>query len=193
MSWQRGNFAVITIPTLFTLARILLTPIIVMCMILGWWQCAFFCFVFACMTDFIDGYLARLLNQQTALGALLDPIADKLLLVSCFITLAYVHTPFFVIPHWFVAVVVSKEIVQTLGALLIYCMHGNIDIQPTLLGKITTCMQMLFIVWLFASSFFDVSVPLKVYYTMLMIMIVLIGASFMHYTRIGLRMMKLIK
>src|SRR5690349_20790870 len=92
----------ITIPTLFTILRIVLVPIIVGAMVAGWWGCAFLFFVVACLTDVIDGLLARLLNEKTLFGAFLDPIADKLLLISCFFTLAFVTTPLFLIPRWFV-------------------------------------------------------------------------------------------
>lgn len=178
-----------TIPTAFTFLRIVLTPIIIGAMILGYWGAAFFFFVFACLTDVIDGLLARLLNEKTLLGAFLDPIADKLLLTSCFFTLAFISTPLFSIPRWFVLFVVSKEIIQVAGGFIIYRLRGHLNIQPTLLGKTTTCIQMIFIMWLFACYFFC-WVPLRAYYTMLGIMIFFIGASFVQYVRIGLRMVK---
>lgn len=178
----------ITIPTLFTLLRIVLVPTVVGFMIVGWWGCAFLFFVFACLTDVVDGLLARLLNEKTLLGACLDPIADKLLLISCFFTLACIDTPLFLIPRWFVLFVVSKEIIQVAGAFFIYRARGHVDIQPTTLGKTTTCMQMIFIMWLFACYFFC-WMPIKTYYTMLGIMIFFIGASFVQYVRIGLRML----
>lgn len=177
----------ITIPTLFTLSRIMMMPIIIGSMVIGWWGYAFFFFVFACLTDVIDGLLARLLNEKTFLGACLDPIADKLLLVSCFFTLAFVSTPLLLIPRWFVFFVVSKEMIQIAGALFIYGVRGHLNVQPTLLGKTTTCIQMFFIMWLFACYFFY-WMPMKTYYTMLSIMMLFISASFIQYARIGLRM-----
>lgn len=178
----------ITIPTFFTLVRIILTPVIIIAMMRGWWGCAFLFFVFACLTDVIDGLLARLLNEKTFLGACLDPVADKLLLICCFFTLAFVSTPLFSVPGWFVLFVVSKELIQVAGALFIYCAKGHLDVQPTLLGKTTTCIQMIFIMWLFACYFFC-WLPIKTYYTMLGVMIFFIGASFGQYVRIGLRML----
>lgn len=177
----------ITIPTLFTLARIIVIPVIVGAMVMGWWGRAFFFFVFACLTDVIDGLLARFLNEKTFLGACLDPIADKLLLISCFFTLAFVSTPLFSVPRWFVLFVVSKEIIQIAGALIIYAIRGHLNVQPTILGKTTTFIQMIFIMWLFACYFFC-WVPIKTYYTMLGIMILFIGGSFMQYAHIGGRM-----
>ena len=178
----------ITIPTLFTLARILLVPIIVGAMVAGYWGVAFFFFTFACFTDVIDGLLARWLNEKTFLGACLDPIADKLLLLSCFSTFAFVSTPLFLIPRLFVLFVVSKEAIQIAGALLIYQLRGHLDVQPTLLGKTTTFIQMIFIMWLFACYCFC-WVPLGAYYIMLGIMIFFIGASFVQYARIGMRIL----
>ena len=179
----------ITLATLFTIARIVLVPIIVYAMVIGWWGYAFFFFVVACITDFIDGFLARLLNEKTFLGAFLDPIADKLLLTSCFFTLASISTPLFSIPRWFVLFVVSKEFIQLVSAIFIYRFCGYLDIRPTMLGKVTTCMQMIFIVWLFACYFFC-WVPIKTYYAMLGFMILFISASSVQYAYIGLRMLK---
>jgi cardiolipin synthase (CMP-forming) len=175
----------ITIPTLFTLSRIIVIPIIIGAMIIGSWGCAFFFFVFACLTDVIDGLLARFLNEKTFLGACLDPIADKLLLISCFFTLAFISTPLFSIPRWFVFFVISKEMIQVAGACVIYYVRGYLNVQPTILGKTTTFLQMIFIIWLFACYFFC-WVPIKTYYTMLSIMIFFMSSSFVQYAYIGL-------
>lgn len=174
----------ITVPTLFTIARIAVVPIIIIAMVNAWWASAFFFFLFACFTDLIDGFLARLLNEKTFLGAFLDPIADKLLLISCFFTLAFISTPLFSIPRLFVLFVIGKELLQMVGAFIIYGVRGYLDIQPTILGKITTCIQMFFIIWLFSCYFFC-WIPIKTYYVMLSIMIFFIVVSFIQYVKIG--------
>lgn len=176
----------ITIPTLFTIARIVVVPIIVVAMIKACWGIAFCFFTLACITDLIDGFLARLLNAKTFLGACLDPIADKVLLLSCFSALAFIENPLFSVPRLFVLFVVSKELLQVGGAIIVYLLRGHLDVKPTLLGKTTTCIQMFFIMWLFACYFFC-WVPITTYYVMLSVMIFFIGASFMQYARIGLR------
>src|SRR5882724_10959589 len=79
-----------TIATLCTIARILLTPMIVLAMMSGQWTGACALFICAALTDFFDGFLARYCNQKTFLGACLDPIADKFLLISCFFALAFI-------------------------------------------------------------------------------------------------------
>lgn len=178
----------ITIPTLFTFARIVITPIVVIAMIAGLWNYAFFFFLFAAATDVIDGTLARVWNEKTFLGACLDPVADKFLLLSCFFTLAFIETPLFRIPYWFVLCVLSKEIIQLFGALVIYCIRGHLDVRPTLLGKVTTCIQIIFIIWLFSCYFFH-WFPIKTYYSMLGIVAFFVGASLYQYMRIGLSML----
>jgi cardiolipin synthase len=179
----------ITVPTLFTIARIAVTPIIVAAMIKSWWGTALLFFTFACLTDLIDGFLARALNVKTFLGACLDPIADKLLLIACFSTLAFVSTPVFAIPQAFVFFIMGKELLQLSGAGIIYWLQGHLDVKPTMLGKTTTCIQMLFIMWLFACYFFC-WVPIKTYYVMLSILVIFMSVSLMQYIKIGVRMFK---
>ena len=176
----------ITIPTLFTFLRILLTPLIVFSMIKWYWGLAFFLFVVAAFTDIIDGYLARIFNEKTFLGACVDPLADKFLILSCFFTLAFVETPLFNIPQWYVVLILSKEVTQLTGAAIVYHIKEHLDVRPTMLGKSTTVVQMGFIIWLFACYFFK-WMPIKTYYTMLGILLILVFASFIQYVQIGVR------
>jgi len=179
----------ITISTMLTLGRIALVPCIVGAMIIGWWgtACALFCI--ASVTDVLDGYLARRFNEKTFFGACLDPIADKLLILSCFFTLAFVQSPLFTIPQWFFVLVLVKELILIGGSVTFYFVKGYIDIQPTLLGKSTTVVQMCFIIWLFACYFFN-WLPVKTYASMLGIVLVLVFASLVQYVRIGIGQLK---
>lgn len=179
----------ITISTGLTLSRILLTPVIIGTMIMGMWGCAFFLFSIAALTDLLDGLLARMLNQQTFLGACLDPIADKFLVVSIFTALAFVTTPLFSLPYWFLFFVLAKEVIQVAGAIIIYRRKGYLVVRPTLLGKLTMCLQIFFIVWLFACYFFG-WMPLKTYSVMLGLVILFVGASFVQYGIIGVRQLR---
>jgi cardiolipin synthase len=133
----------------------------------------------------IDGALARWRNEQTFLGALIDPLADKVLLLSIFFTLAFVQSPLFGVPHWLVWLMLTKEMVQVVGFVMIYMINGTVQIQPRLLGKLTTMAQMIFVVWLFACYFFD-WVPLRTYYVALGILVTLVFASFIQYAYIGI-------
>ncbi len=176
----------ITIPTVFTFIRFILSFVIVGTMIVGYWGSAFVLFILAASTDLIDGSLARILNEKTFLGACLDPLADKMLLLSVFCTLAFVDTPLFQIPQWFFAFVLGKEIMQVTGAVIVYSIKGQIDVRSTILGKITTVVQVGFIVWLFACYFFK-WLPIKTYYTMLGVVIIMVFASLVQYVSIGIQ------
>ncbi len=175
----------ITLATLFTITRIILTPFIVWAMINQSWQAAFFLFVFAALTDMLDGFFARCLNEKTVLGACLDPVADKLLILSIFFTLVFVQSPLSSIPLWFVVLILTKELLQIVGVGVLYLLNGTIEIKPSLLGKSTTVVQILFIMWLFACYFFH-WLPIKTYYTMLGALLIFSGATLVHYVSQGL-------
>lgn len=176
----------ITVSTLITLVRMALTPWIVRSMIMEHWGMAILLFMIAAVTDILDGNIARWRREQTLLGACLDPLADKILILSCFCTLAFVQLPLFAMPKWFFGIVLIKELIQIGGAIIIYFYKGHIEIRPQRLGKITTFVQMLFIGWLCACNFFA-WIPLKTYYTMLGIVLLLVIASFIQYSCIGVR------
>lgn len=176
----------INIPTLLTILRIILAPVIVLAMVHQHWGSAFFWFVIAALTDTFDGALARLWNDKTVLGACLDPIADKILLLSCFVTLAFIQSPLFAIPHWFVMLILCKESIILLGSLLLLVSRSGFTVHPTRLGKVTTVVQISFIIWLFFCYFFN-WVPTKTYYSMIGIMVSFILFSFAQYVSIGVR------
>jgi len=92
----------------------------------------------ASLTDMLDGYIARSRGTQTRLGAFLDPVADKLLITSAFITLTYLK----VIPFWIAAVVVSRDLILSVGVLVIHVAGGTVHPTPTWMGKASTVCQM---------------------------------------------------
>ena len=174
----------ITFSTSLTLARFVLIPLIVTAMIMHHWHAAFVFFMCAAITDVLDGWFARWLNERTFLGAALDPLADKLLVIAVFATLAFVQSPLFMIPLWFVWFVLLKELVQITGAIIIYNRKGHLNIAPTMLGKATMVAQTTFITWLFSCYFFH-WVPIKTYFAMLAAVSSLVILSFIDYARIG--------
>ena len=105
-------------------------------------------FLIAVISDGVDGYIARTRKMKTRLGSFLDPMADKLLLSSSFVTLALAHNMPMVIqlPFWMPILVISRDIILTLGALLVYVMTGDLKIAPSIMGKMTTFFQMVTIV-----------------------------------------------
>jgi cardiolipin synthase len=126
------------IPNLLTLLRIVLVPIVVILLIQGSFPKAMIAFVAAALTDALDGFLARTLGQQTAFGAYLDPIADKALLASAFVTLSVLSA----IPGWLTVIVISRDIVILLGILVFFLMSAEVKIRPTTVSKITTAVQL---------------------------------------------------
>ena len=133
----------LNIPNLLTWARILLIPLVVGVYYLPLTIAeqnlvATAAFLVAAITDWVDGWLARKLNQTSAFGAFLDPVADKLLLTSAFITLTYLK----IIPFWIAAVVVSRDLMLSVGVLVIHVAGGTVHPTPSWLGKASTLFQM---------------------------------------------------
>ncbi|MEX0671719.1 MAG: CDP-alcohol phosphatidyltransferase family protein [Candidatus Babeliales bacterium] len=179
----------LTIPTLLTLARIAVTPCIIFAMVYQYWGIAFSLFVFAAITDLLDGFLARILDQKSLLGACLDPIADKLLTLSVFGTLAFVQSPLFAIPAWFVIIMLIKELLLMLGAGLVYLICGQLRIAPLKIGKIAMFAQVMFIIWLFACYFFQ-WVPVRTYWAMLLLVMAVVLWAFIRYTLVGISQLR---
>lgn len=129
------------IPNSLTILRILLIPVYIGFMTYDSYGFALLTLVIAGLTDAIDGHLARKLNQRTRLGTLLDPLADKLLLTSSFISLAMLH----LVPSWLVIVVVSRDIILLLGTVVAHVTSTPINVTPTFLGKGTTLLQLSYV------------------------------------------------
>ncbi len=104
-------------------------------------------FLFAVITDAVDGFVARVTHQITELGKILDPIADKLLLLTGIIILS-LQTHLIQLPLWFVITVLSRDIIIVLGALLLHLLQGKVKIAPSLMGKATTVAQMATVLWI---------------------------------------------
>ena len=100
-------------------------------------------FVFAVVSDIIDGYIARVHKQETKAGAILDPLADKLLMISAFICLYKVgiQFPLFRFPLWLVVAVISRDVILLIGGTLIYMNHGDLLVEVTKWGKASTFFQ----------------------------------------------------
>ena len=136
-----------TVPNLLTLFRILLTIPFLYFVNEGRFGIALAVFFLASLTDFADGFLARRLKQQSSLGRFLDPLADKLLITAAFVVMAVPHAEFASIPLWLAIVVVGRDVVIVLGALVVYSITKFKEFTPTLLGKINTFTELGLIVW----------------------------------------------
>lgn len=140
-----------TIPNLLTMARLILAPLVA-------WRLseydvdgAFWLFVAAALTDLLDGNLARLLNQRSVLGAWLDPIADKVMLLSTLTMLCLTD----MLPMWLLWLVLVRDIVILLGAEAYRRLTGSLDVRPTLSGKLATALEFVLVSYTLADLALD--------------------------------------
>ena len=106
-------------------------------------------FVVTATSDGVDGYIARRYNQISELGKILDPLADKLLLVSGIVLLSFDNEPYLrQIPLWLTATIIGRDLLLALGAVVIRSVVGNITVRPRVTGKIATVFQMFMIIWI---------------------------------------------
>ena len=126
-----------TIPNIITLLRFFLVPGVVYAALTGEMGWAFAGFLIAGVSDGVDGFIARQFNQKSELGAYLDPIADKLLLVSIFLVLGWMGE----LPLWLVIVVVSRDALIVGGVLLAGLMGNPVEMKPLMVSKANTAVQ----------------------------------------------------
>ncbi|MBI4468978.1 MAG: CDP-alcohol phosphatidyltransferase family protein [Acidobacteria bacterium] len=136
---------VLTLANLLTILRMALVPIFVSAVYYGRMQLALALWVLAGLSDVLDGLLARTLNQRTTLGVVLDPIADKIMLVTAFMVLTSRGLSFEPIPFWLTATAISRDFFILMGSLLIFITTGFRNFQPSLLGKLNTLVQVVVI------------------------------------------------
>ena len=180
------------IPNNISLFRIILVPIFVTCLSyysretnLFYWA-SVFVFILACATDGVDGYLARKLHQKTALGSYLDPIADKLLLLSGFLSLTLMPNlpPSMRIPVWVAIPVIARDVIILIGSTIIFLLTGGLKVEPLFIGKITTVFQML---TLFLSL---VAAPVEVRFLLFVCTVCLTVLSGARYIQMGERLLR---
>jgi cardiolipin synthase len=140
----------LSIPNLITLARILLVPVVVWTIAAGQMHIAFLLFLLAAISDGVDGFLAKRFGMRTELGAYLDPLADKVLIVSIYVTLGITA----VIPLWLVILVVSRDIMIVGAVILSWLVGRPVKIRPHVVSKINTGVQIVFAALVLASHGF---------------------------------------
>jgi len=148
----QGEYPLISmIPNLITIGRLVLVPFVVAMIVQKDWDLAFFAFVLAGLSDAVDGYVARRFDLRSDLGAYLDAIADKALLVSIYVTLAIVG----VIPSWLAIVVVSRDIMIVGAIVLSWLLDKPVPIRPLFLSKLNTTAQIAFAAFILGAAAFD--------------------------------------
>lgn len=160
----------LTIANLLTVLRLILIPVFVVAAHDRKFDWALGVFFAAAVTDGLDGLVARAFNQKTQLGAILDPMADKLLLVTAFIVLTlpnFTVTP--PIPFWLTATAISRDVIIVLAALVINMTTGFSGFRPSIPGKLNTFVQITMIVFFLAANAFGIFtrfLPLAFYATL---------------------------
>jgi cardiolipin synthase len=169
----------INVPNILTVLRILIAPVFVILLLRDLHGLALLMFVLAGISDGLDGLIARMFNQRSDLGAVLDPIADKLLLSTAYVSLGVLAH----IPGWLAVVVISRDVMIVTGiAVLSFC-RIDFDIRPSRLSKWTTAAQILTIGFALLNFQLPVAGFLHGLCWATAVMTVLSG---LHYTYIGL-------
>ena len=143
-----------SIPNLITLGRILLVPIVVWAIASGAMWLAFVLFLAAGVSDAVDGFLAKRFGMTTVLGAYLDPLADKALIVSIYLTLGISGE----IPRWLVILVVSRDIMIVGGVVLSWLVGSPLKMRPLIVSKLNTVAQIAFACVVLGSLGFGIDV-----------------------------------
>lgn len=137
------------IPNFITMLRIVLVPVIVVFLIDGQILNALIAFLVAGIGDALDGFFARALHQQTALGAFLDPLADKLLLTTIYVVMAFYHLA----PGWLAVMVASRDLLIIAGIAVLVWGNNFPAMKPTLDSKITTFLQITTLAYLLGKNY----------------------------------------
>jgi cardiolipin synthase len=137
----------VSIPNLITLGRILLVPVVVWAIASNQMLIAFLLFMGAGISDAIDGFLAKRFGMASELGAYLDPLADKVLIVSIYISLGILD----VLPRWLVILVVSRDLLIVGGVMLSWVVRKPVGVRPHPVSKANTAVQLLLVALVLAS------------------------------------------
>jgi cardiolipin synthase len=133
---------ILTIANQITLLRMGLAPLLIVLVLSHQMVWALVVFVVAGLSDLLDGMVARLSEQRTTLGAMLDPVADKILLTSCFIALTWGPDLLVPLPPWLTVVTLSRDAIIIMSVAVVNLAYGRRIFYPSLLGKLTTAAQL---------------------------------------------------
>ena len=130
------NFA-----NIITIVRLLFTPFIIWLISSGYYKTSFIFFILSGLSDAIDGFIAKKFNQITILGSYLDPLADKILIVSSILILGFIG----IIPSWLLILIVSRDLAIFGAVIISWLMESDLKIEPIFSSKINTFLQILYI------------------------------------------------
>lgn len=180
----------LTIPNILSLFRLGMIPLFIALALRSHHAAAFFVFVGAALTDALDGYLARRLNQTSRLGAFLDPAADKLLMVSGYIVYTITSVATWTLPVWLTFTVFIRDLTLVVFAYLIYTRVHIKRFPPSLVGKISTIVQVVVLAATIAANTFlaPLALPLLLWlHRLALVMTLYSGADYLRRWEIELR------
>jgi cardiolipin synthase len=172
----------INIPNILTVSRILLIPLFVIFLLKDLMIFALLTVIYAAISDGLDGLLARYFKQQSALGSYLDPIADKLLLTSAYISLAVLK----IIPGWLTVLVISRDVFIVLAFAIFVLFDIKVEAKPSLISKCTTVAQLATIMVTLLGLEFPIALALIIKPPLFWIAAILTILSGFHYVYVGL-------
>jgi cardiolipin synthase len=146
----------LSIPNLITLARILAVPVIIWAITAGEARIAFALFLAAGLSDLVDGFLAKRFGMATELGAYLDPLADKAMIVSIYVALGIIDA----MPRWLVILVVSRDIMIVSAVILSWVVDKPMKLKPLTVSKLNTVAQIVYATFVLAALTFGWDIPL---------------------------------
>jgi cardiolipin synthase (CMP-forming) len=182
---RSGKVGVLVSPNQLTVLRMAVVPALILLIVYGYIGWALLTFVGAGLTDMLDGLIARRWSQRTHLGTFLDPIADKLLLVSSFTILTFGSLQLTVrIPLWLTITVISRDLLLVLSVLIFNLTIGRRAFPPSILGKCTTISQLLLIMVVLTGNWLQFRLPGTT--AAIYLALVLTVASGLHYMAQGM-------
>jgi cardiolipin synthase len=172
------------LPNLITTLRLILSPVLAGLLFHHLFLDALYLVVFAGATDWLDGYAARKLNVAGKAGVILDPLADKALLVTLFLALGYIR----LIPLWLLWIVIGRDLVIVIGSLLLRIFRNVHRFTPSIVGKVSTFFQIVFVLLVLVWA----TLPFPIFYwlqmTALVLTTVFTVASGIGYVRKGIQL-----
>ncbi|MDQ6967114.1 MAG: CDP-alcohol phosphatidyltransferase family protein [Mariprofundaceae bacterium] len=165
----------LNVPNMLTLARIIMTPVIVYMVLSDQAWLALVLMVIAGITDMLDGAIARYFNLRTTVGAYLDPMADKILLISLFVTLFIVEQ----VPLFVFLAIIFRDLIIVVGAITYEIVTHRLTMQPSFVSKATTFIQIIYVVLLLLNM--AIVIPVMLLQISMWLTFVLTCASGLHY------------
>ena len=172
-----------TLPNVITLARLMSVPLAVWLLLGGHFKAGFWVILAATVSDAVDGFLARRLRMQSRLGAVLDPIADKVLLVGIFVTLGYQDY----VETWLVILIVFRDLLIVGGAIVLQLLTGGLHVRPTGMSKTNTAAQMALAVLIVAQLAFTLDLSTILTYLTLIVAATTVGSGALYLVLWGQR------